>query len=445
MHEGDTNGMNAIRLGTATPLLTAALLLSPVCEATNGYFPHGWGTRSGALAGAGSALAEDAMAAATNPAALAALPDDQFTLGLSLIHAEPGYRASSYPPPTQPPPVGSFPLQAGSVDANPDVPADIFLVPQGAAAWRLNEHSAAGVAVYANGGLNATYKAFANPGCPAGTIGTGPYCGGGASNDLAQLFIAPSYALQFGEHLRFGASLLLAYQSIEVRGLSAFAPLSSNPDRLSNQGHEASYGYGLKLGLQAQLTPTLDAAVVVQSRVRMSRLKAYEGLFAEHGDFDVPPYATVGLAWTATPALTAAFDFQRIAYSRVRALGNDFDAPGQLGDRDGPGFGWRDINIYKLGMRYVATPNWTLRAGYSRNQQPLDRKQLFFAPLAGSVLTEHYTAGFTYRHASGNEFDMSLMYAPEKHLRGANPLYPDQTLDVSLQGLILDFAWRGLF
>src|SRR3546814_3979125 len=92
------------------------------------------------------------------------------------------------------------------------------------------------------------------------------------------------------------------------------------------------------------LAPTLNAAVVVQSRVRMSRLKAYAGLFAEHGDFDVPPYATVGLAWTATPALTAAFDFQRIAYSRVRALGNDFDAPGQPGDRDGPGFGWRDIH-----------------------------------------------------------------------------------------------------
>src|SRR3546814_6721763 len=99
------------------------MLMSPICEATNGYFPHGWGTRSGAMAGAGAAMAEDAMAAATNPAALAALPDDQFTLGLSLIHAEPGYRASSFPPPAQPPPAGRFPLQPGNVDANPDVPA----------------------------------------------------------------------------------------------------------------------------------------------------------------------------------------------------------------------------------------------------------------------------------------------------------------------------------
>ncbi|HET8883283.1 MAG TPA: outer membrane protein transport protein [Solimonas sp.] len=437
--------MNAIRLGTASALLAGTLLLSPVCEATNGYFPHGWGTRSGAMAGAGAALAEDAMAAATNPAAIAALPDDQFTVGLSVIHAEPGYRASAYAPPAEPPPAGSFPLQPGRVDADPDVPGDVFLVPQAAAAWRLNARSAVGVAVYANGGLNATYKAFDNPGCPAGTDARGTYCGGGASNDLAQLFIAPTYAAQLGDRVRLGASLLLAYQAIEVRGLSAFAPLSSDPDHLTNRHHEASYGYGIKLGLQARLAPTLDAALVVQSRVRMSRLKAYEGLFAEHGGFDVPPYATVGLAWTATPSLTAAFDVQRIAYSRVRTLGNDFDSPGRLGDRNGPGFGWRDINVYKLGVRYTADPHWTLRAGYSRNQQPLDKHQLFFAPLAGSVLTEHYTAGFTYRHASGNEFDMSLMYAPENHLRGANPLYPDQTLDVSLKGLIVDFAWRGLF
>src|SRR3546814_18857268 len=82
--------------------------------------------------------------------------------------------------------------------------------------------------------------------------------------------------MQLCDRVRRRASLLLAYQSIEVRGLSAFAPLSSDPDHLTNQHHEASYGYGLKLGLQAQLAPTLNAAVVVQSRVRMSRLKRSE-------------------------------------------------------------------------------------------------------------------------------------------------------------------------
>src|SRR3546814_7758407 len=68
----------------------------------------------------------------------------------------------------------------------------------------------------------------------------------------------------------------------------------------------------------------------VSSRRRHTRCALVTGVqtcaLPIYGDFDVPPYATVGLAWTATPALTAAFDFQRIAYSRVRALGNDFYA-----------------------------------------------------------------------------------------------------------------------
>src|SRR3546814_9971398 len=173
------------------------------------------------MAGAGAAMAEDAMAAATNPAALAALPDDQFTLGLSLIHAEPGYRASSFPPPAQPPPAGSFPLQPGNVAANPAVPADIFLAPQGDDSWRLDARSAAGVAVYANGGLNATYEAFDHPGCPAGTAQRGTYCGGGASNALAQPFTPPTSALPLGVRSRLGASLLPASHSLAKSGVAA--------------------------------------------------------------------------------------------------------------------------------------------------------------------------------------------------------------------------------
>ena len=44
-------------------------VMSPVF-ATNGYFAHGYGTKNKALAGAGVALPQDAMIAATNPAGM---------------------------------------------------------------------------------------------------------------------------------------------------------------------------------------------------------------------------------------------------------------------------------------------------------------------------------------------------------------------------------------
>ena len=54
-------------------------LFPVVSEATNGYFAHGYGARSKALAGATSALPQDAMAAAVNPAGMAFV-DDQLDL-----------------------------------------------------------------------------------------------------------------------------------------------------------------------------------------------------------------------------------------------------------------------------------------------------------------------------------------------------------------------------
>ena len=50
--------------------LTLALASSTLAHATNGYLPHGYGTQSKGSAGAGVAMAQDTLAAATNPAGL---------------------------------------------------------------------------------------------------------------------------------------------------------------------------------------------------------------------------------------------------------------------------------------------------------------------------------------------------------------------------------------
>jgi long-chain fatty acid transport protein len=429
----------------AASLAGAALLAAFSAFATNGYFPHGWGTRSGAMAGAGSAMVEDAMIAATNPAGISALKRPELLIGLGIIKAQPGYAADPFAPPQEPLPPGAFPLDPRREKADPDVPGGVFPVPQLAAAWPLSERAVVGLAIYANGGLNATYSDFANATCPAGTAQKGVYCGGVASSDLSQVFIAPTYAYQVNDWLRAGASLILAVESLEVRGLSAFAPISQRPDRLTDHGHEIAYGYGAKLGMQVRIVEGLNAAAVAQTRVDLSSLEGYEGLLADGGEFDVPPYATLGLAWDITPQWTAAFDVQKIWYSSIPAVGNNLNSPGLLGAPDGPGFGWDDVTAYKLGARYFVNPRWTVRAGFSYTEQPVDPQQLFFNILAGSVFKKHFTAGFTRKLESGNELDFSLMWAPEQREHGPNPFYPDQQMEVSLEGVIVDFVWRGLF
>ena len=60
--------MRLSRILATTVLLAAA---PSAALATNGYFSHGYGTKNAGMAGAGTALAQDSIAAATNPAGMA--------------------------------------------------------------------------------------------------------------------------------------------------------------------------------------------------------------------------------------------------------------------------------------------------------------------------------------------------------------------------------------
>jgi len=60
--------MRFFKRPTGVVLLFAGLLVSQSGYATNGYFPHGVGTKNKAMAGAGMALPEDAISIVNNPA-----------------------------------------------------------------------------------------------------------------------------------------------------------------------------------------------------------------------------------------------------------------------------------------------------------------------------------------------------------------------------------------
>jgi len=61
--------------------LIAIAAASGSAFATNGYFSHGFGIKAKGMAGAGIALPQDAMAAATNPAGMV-MVGDRLDLGV---------------------------------------------------------------------------------------------------------------------------------------------------------------------------------------------------------------------------------------------------------------------------------------------------------------------------------------------------------------------------
>jgi long-chain fatty acid transport protein len=123
--------------------------------------------------------------------------------------------------------------------------------------------------------------------------------------------------------------------------------------------------------------------------------------------------------------LTLTLDWQRIHYHDVRATGNAMLpnlTTSPLGNFSGAGFGWKDINVAKIGAQWKASDTWTWRAGFSKGDQPVPSSEVLFNILAPGVIEKHFTAGGTKVMSDRGKFNFAVMYAPNKTVTGANPL-----------------------
>jgi len=429
----------AIRQQGLSAGIAAIMLVFPaVSEATNGYFAHGYGARSKALAGVGAALPQDAMAAAVNPAGMAFV-GNRLDVEMELFNPNRQYTVQGAP--TMAP--GAFPLNPGTVESG----SDLFPIPTLGWNHKLDRNQSIGLTVFGNGGMNTDYPGFASRTCPPG--GTGTFCGGSTGVDLVQLFISPSYARSFANN-RFsvGIAPIFAVQSFKAQGLSSFAGFSSDSQHLSNNIRNYSYGAGVRVGGLAELLPGLRLGASYKSRVFMSPFSHYAGLFAEQGDFDIPESINGGLAWDINDSVTAAFDVEHIRYSSVNSVGNSFLPnlqTAQLGNTTGAGFGWKDMTIYKFGAQWKQNENWTWRGGVSYGEQPIRSSDVLFNILAPGVQEWHLTTGFTRTITDKDDVTFAFMYSPTKKVSGPNPLSPGQTIDLEMYQLSFQLGYSRRF
>lgn len=428
-----TSGKRGFRANVLTTVaLTAGLLTAGGAHATNGYFAHGYGTKTKGLAGAGAALSQDALAAATNPAGMAFV-GERFDVGLALFSPIREYTASGAGGPLAPP---AFNLVNGTVESD----NELFYIPHLGWNKSLGANDTFGVTVYGNGGMNTDY-----PASESGGFGTF-YSGGATGVDLMQAFVALTWAHKIAPNAAIGVSPILAFQRFEIFGVQQFAGFSTDPAHVSNNGYDTSYGGGLKLGVQGDVGGGVTLGASYQTEMMMSEFDKYAGMFAEQGDFDIPATATIGAAWKINPAHTLVFDVQEIFYSDIKSVGNPLmpslglcglgvnPSANCLGGNNGPGFGWEDMTIYKLGWQWAANPTWTVRAGVSQGDQPIPSSEVLFNILAPAVMETHLTAGFTWNMNPTTEINVAGMYAPEKSQSGSNPLAAgSQTIELTMR------------
>jgi long-chain fatty acid transport protein len=428
--------------------VTGALCASGAAYATNGYFSHGYGVKDKGIAGSSTAFAQDSIIIATNPAGISKL-GSRLDVGINWFHPEREYTAGPVTGPS------GFPLGPGTVESD----SEDFFIPEIGYVGQINQNWSWGIAAFGNGGLNTDYPNEA-PCLIPGARGT--YCDGNAGVDLAQLFIAPTVAYAFaGGKWSVGLSPVLGYQRFKATGLRSFAGFSTDPSSLSNNGYDDAFGWGARIGVMGEVANGFSIGASVQSKIYFDEFDDYAGLFAEQGDFDAPPTANAGVAWSFKPGHTLTLDYRYIWYEEVDAVSNDFSpildgscipgptngtGSGCLGGDDGAGFGWE--NTWDVSAGYTLSPgnNWTYRIGYSYGDNPIQSTEILFNILAPANQKHHFTAGLTkaWGTNANNEINVHGMYSPEEKEDGPNP-FGGQDLEIKMWQFELGVSYSRLF
>jgi long-chain fatty acid transport protein len=437
-----------MRIKLIVAALAAALPLA--AHATDGYISHGYGQRAYGMGGASIAVTGDAFGGANNPGTMA-FAGNQFALGAYLF--SPWRKAER---------TGG--AQFG-LDGSADSGSNYFGVPEMAVNYMWRPDVAVGITVYGNGGMNTDYSGgqLPSPGACGPATGPengfnpapGPYnllCGNGNLGvDLSQLIVAPTLAWKPVPEHSFGIAPLFAYQRFKAEGVQAFAGLSTNPGNVSNRGYDSSTGWGVRIGYYGQWTPQFGFGATYQSKISMGNFDKYSGLFAEGGGFDIPSNYGFGISIRPTPQWLLALDYERILYSDAKSVNNpsalilqcENNSSTCLGGSDGAGFGWHDINVFKLGVEYALDPKWTLRGGYNYSENPIKSSDVTFNILAPGVVQHHLTAGATYKIDAKNELTGSFMWAFNNDVQGAslfNGFFPPQ-FHANMQEKIEMYEW----
>lgn len=382
--------------------------------ATNGYFSHGNGMTAKGMAGTATAMTKDTFGGANNPATMVWVGN----------RIDGGFDAFS--------PIRDTARTGSTVGMNVSAHGsdnELFAIPEFGYNTMINDRMSMGVSVYGNGGMNTDYS--------AGTLSS-PVCagfGGPAANanilcgstalgvDLMQLIIAPTFAYKVSDTASVGIAPLLGYQRFSATGLQAFAGFSSDANNLTNKGYDSATGFGVRVGGFAKLNNMVSVGAAYATKVNMDKFDKYKGLFAEQGDFDMPANWNVGLAFQISDAITLAVDYQHIAYSDVKSVGNPSShaaIANSLGGADGRGFGWSDVDVFKLGIEYKMKPGMTLRAGYSHTDSPIQGRDVTFNILAPAVIEDHLSLGMTYAMDKDSDLTVSYTHAFENSLTAAS-------------------------
>jgi long-chain fatty acid transport protein len=114
-----------------------------------------------------------------------------------------------------------------------------------------------------------------------------------------------------------------------------------------------------------------------------------------------------------------------------------------LGGSNGPGFGWEDMTVFKLGVQYRINEEWTVRAGWNYGEQPIPNSQTMFNVLAPATVENHLTLGASWNLDKTQELTFAYMHAFEKTVDGDyTPGFGTADITMSQDSFGLQYSWK---
>lgn len=359
----------------ATALLSAGLLTAAHSAlATNGDQMIGVTATQWGMGGAVIAAPQDAGTMMFNPAGLSglAIKEVRFDMGFGLLNP---------------------PRQVNDMDSD----SDYYMMPAGAAAFRVSDRLMFGMAM---GGLSGMGVDFAD---------TAALSGNQAVVTTKQFYkIAPGFSYQVTDKLAVGAALNIDYQS-----LALYNPQFQLPQ---NQ----VFGFGGSAGLVYQINDRLQVGAMYISKQNMDEfvwntatpVGNPTGGGRVSMTMDAPEQYGIGIAFKPRVGTLIEFDVKQIKYSDVldvidltRPAGYTGGAPAQLR------FGWDDQTVYALGIQQQVNPKTTVRVGFNYGESPIGPEDVTQNLGSLAVVEEHASVGLTRKLGSKVYGSLSYMHA----------------------------------
>jgi len=376
--------------------------------ATNGMYLAAYGAEANGRGGTNIAVADRSLALQANPAGIAQLQGNHFSVDLQILRPEIRYYGDAF---------GNN-LKAESTS---------FFMPSFSYV-RGGEKWAWGIGLVSQGGMGANFKDFNTPFMTSDET----------FSEVRFANLTPTFAYSFTDDLSIGVTANLGYSDVAFRfwpNTSFFQDPQNNFFGANLKDPPVAFNYSGRLGLMWRATPKWQFGFVYQTKtygdyedgtlvLDMSSIGLGDVSYdAKVENFTWPEQWGVGVQFRPGQKWMVAFDVKQYlwsdAVSDIAVTGTNPSNSMAFPEVEMPfAFFWEDQTVYLLGLEYRVTPDAIVRAGYNYGKSPVPDSTL--NPLFPATTEKHLTVGGGWNWGKGHTFNVAIERAFENSQTNSN-------------------------